>query len=84
MLRNWNTEKSCIGNKEHTPWYEIYIGTKKVVYGHWGAQRLMVRENTIGIDSGCVYGGELSAYILETSEIVQVPAKQTYEAIPTK
>lgn len=39
----------------------------------------MVRENTIGLDSRCVYGGQLSAYVLETSEILQVQAKQVYE-----
>lgn len=41
----------------------------------------MIRDNTIGLDSGCVYGGELSAYILETAEIIQVSAKQAYQEI---
>lgn len=41
-------------------------------------QRLMIKENTIGLDSGCVYGDQLSAYILESSELVQVQARGAY------
>lgn len=61
------------------PWYQFYQGTKPVVYGHWAKQGLMRYQNTVGLDSGCVYGGSLSAYILESNEIVQVPAIRTYE-----
>jgi bis(5'-nucleosyl)-tetraphosphatase (symmetrical) len=31
-----------------------------------------------GLDTGCCFGGRLSALILETKEIVQVPAKRIY------
>ena len=35
---------------------------------------LQVGKTTIGLDSGCVYGGELSGYLLEEERVVQVPA----------
>lgn len=37
-IRYWDAENSCMGHKEHTPWYELYTGTKKVIYGHWAVQ----------------------------------------------
>jgi len=32
-----------------------------VVFGHWAALGLVVRDNLIGLDSGCVWGNQLSA-----------------------
>jgi hypothetical protein len=59
-------------------WYEYYQWTKKIIYWHWALAWLKVRENTIGLDSGCVYGKELSAYILESGEIIQQQALKPY------
>lgn len=36
-----------------------------MIYGHWARKGLTIRNNTIGLDSGCVYGKFLSAFILE-------------------
>lgn len=61
------------------PWYESYSGAKPVIYGHWAAEWLRVRENTIGIDTGCCFGGALTAYCLETREFWQVRANRVYK-----
>lgn len=63
------------------PWYEKYHGTKLIIHGHWAQQGLTIKENVIGLDSGCVYGKELSAVILPEKKIVQVPAKKIYKPI---
>jgi diadenosine tetraphosphatase ApaH/serine/threonine PP2A family protein phosphatase len=63
------------------PWHQAYSSTKKIVYGHWAAQGLSIGKNAVGLDTGCVYGKQLTAYILETDEIVSVPAKRVYQAI---
>lgn len=55
------------------PWDEFYMGDKRVVFGHWARRRLVQRPNCIGLDTGCVYGGELTAWIAEEDRIVQVP-----------
>ncbi|PIQ86562.1 MAG: hypothetical protein COV74_04075 [Candidatus Omnitrophica bacterium CG11_big_fil_rev_8_21_14_0_20_45_26] len=60
------------------PWYESYQDKKLIVHGHWASQGLVVRDNVIGLDSGCVYGRELSAVILPERKIVSVQAKQAY------
>ncbi|MBL8994756.1 MAG: metallophosphoesterase [Spirochaetia bacterium] len=61
------------------PWYQLYHGSKTIIYGHWAKQGLTRYQNTLGLDSGCVYGGSLSAYLLEADQILQVPAKRIYE-----
>ena len=60
------------------PWYEYYKWNKKIVYWHWAVDGLRIRENTIWLDSGCVYGKCLTAYILETWEIITQNAFETY------
>lgn len=54
------------------PWDDFYTGTKRVVFGHWARRGLVVRPQCIGLDTGCVYGGKLSAWIAEEDRIVQV------------
>jgi serine/threonine protein phosphatase 1 len=57
------------------PWYEYYTGTKKVIYGHWAAAGLRVTSNTVGLDTGCCFGGHLTAYCIETGEFWQMRAQ---------
>jgi bis(5'-nucleosyl)-tetraphosphatase (symmetrical) len=77
-VRNCDQYGKNIDRAANSPWYTYYKGTKKVFYGHWAAQGLTIRANTVGLDSGCVYGKMLSAYILETNEVVQVKAASAY------
>ncbi len=65
------------------PWYEYYKGKKYVIYGHWARKGLTIRNHTIGLDSGCVYGKFLSAFILEEKKIIQIPAKKKYYIPPS-
>lgn len=62
--------------KDGRAWHSFYDKKRIVFYGHWAAQGLCIRSNTIGLDSGCVYGGGLSAYILEESRLIWIPSKQ--------
>jgi len=59
-------------------WYDYYKWEKKVIYGHWAVEWLRLRENTIWLDTWCVYGKALTAYILETWEIIQQQALDVY------
>jgi bis(5'-nucleosyl)-tetraphosphatase (symmetrical) len=47
-----------------------------VVHGHWARRGHYINpdQRVIGLDSGCVYGGPLTAYCVEESRIVQVDA----------
>ncbi|HCM42473.1 MAG TPA: metallophosphoesterase [Candidatus Omnitrophota bacterium] len=67
--------------EDGTPWYEKYSGKKPAIYGHWARQGLCIKENSIGLDSGCVYGKELSAVIFPEKKIIQVKARETYQSV---
>ncbi len=61
------------------PWYEVYDDDKIILFGHWPSPMPRRSRHAIGLDTGCVYGNQLTAYTLETAEFFQVPAKQAYE-----
>jgi len=65
------------------PWANNYRGEATVVYGHTPSPNVEAVNNTFCIDTGCVFGGKLSALRYPEKEIVQVEAKQEYYA-PTK
>jgi len=56
------------------PWFELERRTADVtvVFGHWSALGLVLRPNLIGLDSGCVWGGKLSAVCLDDRSLLQV------------
>lgn len=58
------------------PWYEVpnraSVG-HTILFGHWSALGLQQLNNTISLDTGCLWGGELSAYRLEDGQLFQVP-----------
>jgi len=64
---------------EGTPWYHVYYGEKVVLFGHWPASEPRRGKKAIGLDTGCVYGYNLTAYIIETDEFVTVKAEKAYD-----
>jgi bis(5'-nucleosyl)-tetraphosphatase (symmetrical) len=58
----------------HAPWDAFYRGDALVVHGHWAWRGHYRGARTIGLDSGCVYGGKLTAWCMEEDRIVQVPS----------
>ncbi len=52
--------------------------SRTIVFGHWARRGLVELERTRGLDTGCVYGGYLTAWIAETDRIESVPAHQTW------
>ena len=60
------------------PWADSWSGSPFVVYGHTPRPRVFERRGSIGIDTGCVYGGHLTAYIIEDKSLIQVRAHKAY------
>lgn len=63
-------------------WAQDYRGTTAVVYGHTPVPEAEWLNNTLNLDTGCVFGGKLSALRYPERQIVQVPARQTYAESP--
>ena len=71
-------------NRRGVPWYKIYRGRKIVLFGHWPAKAPRVAQRAIGLDTACVYGGRLSAFIIESNQFVSVPARRAYATSPSR
>jgi bis(5'-nucleosyl)-tetraphosphatase (symmetrical) len=57
------------------PWFDVpgrRSADTTVVFGHWSALGLLLRDDVVGLDSGCVWGGKLSALCLNTRSLLQV------------
>jgi bis(5'-nucleosyl)-tetraphosphatase (symmetrical) len=59
---------------ELQPWFDLprRSADVTVVFGHWSALGVVLRPNLIGLDSGCVWGGKLTAVCLDDRSLLQV------------
>ncbi len=63
----------------YLPWFDVpgrRTADDPVVFGHWSTLGLVQREHLIGLDSGCVWGGKLSAMRLRDRLLLQVDCPQ--------
>lgn len=59
-------------------WASEYRGDAAVVYGHTPVPHAEWLNNTINIDTGCVFGGVLTALRYPERELVSIPASRVY------
>jgi len=77
-LRRWPDDS----NPDHPFWWEVYQGDSMVIYGHDAVRGLQDhRPRTLGLDTGCVYGGRLTGYLWEQERLVSVEAKRPYRPV---
>ena len=64
------------------PWFDFWPPTpvekRTVVFGHWARMGRVERPQLRGLDTGCVWGQKLSAWIAEEDRFVDVPAARVY------
>ena len=68
------------GSQPHPykPWYKHknrQTRDSTIMFGHWAALGLHLKKRVICMDSGCVWGGRLSALRLEDRHLIQVPGR---------
>ena len=60
----------------YMPWFDVRgraSSNATIVCGHWSALGLKVTPNVITLDTGCLWGGSLTAVRLEDRAIFQMP-----------
>jgi protein phosphatase len=60
------------------PWAEDYRGRAMVLYGHTPVPEPVWLNNTLCLDTGCVFGGRLTALRYPEKELVSVPAERVW------
>jgi polynucleotide kinase-phosphatase len=78
MYGETNGETDEFGLPVRLNWAADYRGQSIVVYGHTPVTEPQWLNKTINIDTGCVYGGRLTALRYPEKEFVTVPAARTY------
>ena len=67
------------------PWFEHEhraSAGKTIVCGHWSTLELKLEPNLLMLDSGCLWGGTLTAVRLEDRRVYQVPSRQPLDPKP--
>jgi bis(5'-nucleosyl)-tetraphosphatase (symmetrical) len=63
----------------YAPWFEVEARLTRdttIVFGHWSTLGVIDRDSVIGLDSGCVWGGALTAIRLEDRQTWQHACRQ--------
>ena len=78
-IRLWPPAKGVTGPR----WHAAYVLTERLlIFGHDAPGGLVVRRHPdgtpylVGLDTGCVYGNQLTGYLLEENRIAQVPCRR--------
>ena len=70
--------------QEYRPWFDIKQRKNsqlRIIFGHWSTLGYVQRDNILALDSGCVWGGKLTAARLdEEVRIISVDCKAAHRA----
>jgi bis(5'-nucleosyl)-tetraphosphatase (symmetrical) len=62
----------ALREKELKPWFECHNRKDidlKIIFGHWSTLGLYQDDNVLGLDTGCLWGGELTTARIDSDEV---------------
>ena len=71
----------------HLPWFDLpgrRSADSVLITGHWSALGLKVTPNLLALDSGCLWGGHLTAVRLEDRRVFQVDCSPAEALLPKR
>ncbi len=71
-----NAPNGCV------PWFDVpkrASADHTIVCGHWSALGLRIEKNLLALDTGCLWGGKLTAVRLEDRRVFQMPCSRQVE-----
>jgi hypothetical protein len=97
MLRIRGVQNNGVASfaREADPWARVYWGPPHIIFGHHALPEPQLYQWATGIDTGCVYGGGLTAMVLSEGQsvpsanarravLVTVPSRRVYAPIGRK
>ncbi len=75
----FNYKNAPVAGGQLTPWFDVpHRATQDttIVFGHWSTLGLLLRPDVICLDTGCIWGGKLTALRLGDHKLVQVDCQQ--------
>ncbi len=69
----------------YMPWFDVPCRRTEdatIICGHWSTLGLMLRPNVMAIDTGCIWGGKLTALRLDDRSVIQVDCPQQQAPVP--
>ena len=63
------------------PWASLWPGPDRVVFGHDAVRGLQQWPHALGLDTGCVYGRQLTGLLLPEDRLISVPARKEWTSI---
>jgi len=93
-VRSISAEGEPLSRPASVGWASLYVGSPHIVFGHHAQREPQLQPYATGIDTGCVYGGYLTAAVLHPGErmpsiserrhvLVSFPAKRRYFGKPS-
>jgi serine/threonine protein phosphatase 1 len=74
--------RSLSSGYERPFWWEKHDGPQTVFFGHTPIDDPILREHAVGLDTGCVYGGSLTAYSWYDEAVVELETDRTVQHRP--